>query len=104
MSGPPVQRIAVADLRRLFNTEILPKIREKRYVEVVRSEGIPSPRSGQPIGTKSQMVEYWEPAGTHLVKIALVHRYLRADGTLGGSGLPDPKFVVHDGVRYGIIP
>jgi hypothetical protein len=30
----------------------------------------------------------------------MVHQYLRPDGTLGASGLPDPKLVVHEGVVY----
>lgn len=30
-------------------------------------------------------------------QIALVHQYLRRDGTLGASGLPDPKWLLHEG-------
>ena len=32
--------------------------------------------------------------------LALVHLYLRPDGSLGGSGRPDPKVVVHQGIEY----
>jgi hypothetical protein len=47
--------------------------------------------------TKSQTVEYLDRLGR---RIAIVHQYRKHDGSLGGSGLPDPKILVHDGVRY----
>ncbi len=37
------------------------------------------------------MVLYSLPDST---PVALVHQYVRPDGTLGGSGLPDPKVLV----------
>jgi hypothetical protein len=33
-------------------------------------------------------------------KIAIVHQYRLQDGTLGASGLPDPKVLRHGGVVY----
>ena len=45
-------------------------------------------RSGEPKCTRSQMVLYSRPDGT---PVALAHRYKRKDGSLGGSGRPDPK-------------
>lgn len=44
-------------------------------------------RLGMPLGTLSQLVEYYDGD----VSIALAHRYLKPDGTLGASGKPDPK-------------
>jgi hypothetical protein len=64
------------------------------------SEGSPSPRMGQPVGTRSQLVEYWDAQQGRLVKVALAHRYLLADGSLGASGKPDPKQVLHQGMLY----
>lgn len=43
------------------------------------------------------MIEYLDTAGN---RVALVHRYLRPDGTLGASGKEDPKALMHDGVYY----
>ena len=88
------------DLRHLFNTEVLPKIQRKELLEFVIASWPPSPRANQPPGTQSQRVEYWGTEEGRLVKIATVHRYLRQDGTLGASGLPDPKRVFHDGIVY----
>ncbi len=42
----------------------------------------------EPYCTRSQMVLYSTLDGK---PVALVHQYKRKDGTLGGSGLPDPK-------------
>ena len=69
-------------------------------MELVRSEGTPNPRSGEPPGTRSQIVEYWGTEGGALVKIAVAHRYLRRDGSLGASGKADPKRILHNGVVH----
>jgi hypothetical protein len=79
---------------------VLPRIRNGELLEIIDSSGTPSPRAGQPPGTLSQRVSYWESAGGSLTKVAVVHRYLRPDGSLGASGLPDPKRVLHRGVIY----
>ena len=50
----------------------------------------------EPIGTRSQV---WRIMNG-MERVALVHLYRRPDGTLGASGLPDPKIVVHNGVTY----
>lgn len=35
-----------------------------------------------------------------LHRIFPVHFYLRRDGTIGGSGKPDPKWLFEDGIVY----
>lgn len=68
---------------------------------MVTRDGHPSAeRSGEPYCTRSQIIDYWD---SHGEKIAEVHRYLRPDGTIGGSGLPDPKVLVENGIRYRIL-
>jgi len=32
--------------------------------------------------------------------VALVHQYLLPDGTIGASGIPDPKFILENGILY----
>jgi hypothetical protein len=92
------------ELRDLFNAEILPRIEAGELLETVESDGSPNPRHGEPPGTRSQIVSYWEVEAGRLRKIALAHRYLRPDGSLGGSGqrLPDPKLVRHEGKRFAL--
>lgn len=48
----------------------------------------------EPRCTRSQMVRYSTLDGK---SVALVHQYRRPDGTLGSSGLPDPKWLFIDG-------
>lgn len=57
------------------------------------------PRRGTtlPKGTRSQIVQYEDHAGIVLAK---AHRYLLPDGSLGGSGMPDPKMVRQDGDTF----
>jgi hypothetical protein len=43
---------------------------------------------GQPYCTWSQIVIYYDKNDK---PVAIVHQYLRPDGKLGASGLPDPK-------------
>jgi hypothetical protein len=65
--------------------------------EVLIREGNPSLSSNQAHGTRSQVIAYKDDKGK---QIAIIHRYLRADGSLGGSGRPDPKKLLHNGTLY----
>lgn len=57
----------------------------------VRSDRIPrAQKQGHPPGTRSQYVVYYDQNGD---PVAGVHQYLLPDGTLGASGLPDPKVI-----------
>lgn len=47
--------------------------------------------------THSQRVKYYDASGE---RIAVVHQYMKPDGSLGGSGKPDPKFLVQGGIEY----
>lgn len=59
------------------------------------------PAASEPFCTWSQEVSYIDPTTNE--EVARAHRYLRPDGTIGASGLPDPKRVVHNGIIYRII-
>ncbi len=56
-----------------------------------------SPRAGLPFCTRSQTIAYLDPNGD---EVALVHQYLLPNGSLGGSGLPDPKRLLIKGALY----
>ena len=85
-------------LRSYFNTadlagqvergELVAGLWEDRHLRRPRHE---------PHCTRSQMLIYWTERRQ---PIALVHRYLRADGSLGASGQPDPKRVVVGDIVY----
>lgn len=87
-------------MRDVFNTEgyyARVKSGELIAVTLAPDRHPAAPPSGEPHCTRSQMVEYWT---RDRQMVALVHQYLRPDGSLGASGLPDPKAIVHQGVRY----
>lgn len=61
-------------------------------------DGHPSaPKANEPFCTRSQTIIYLDESGQRL---AVVHQYLRQDGTLGVSGKPDPKKIWKDGQIY----
>lgn len=49
------------------------------------------PPQGEPYGLRSQIVYYVDQNDE---TIAVVHQYLRPDGSLAGSGRPDPKHLL----------
>jgi hypothetical protein len=99
MTPPNLQYVSAEELRKLFN--------ENRYDQLVNPhavlteklirEGKAAPDSGQQPGTRSQVIAYLDGNGK---QVAIVHQYVRPDGTLGGSGRPDPKKLLHNGVLY----
>jgi hypothetical protein len=77
-----------------------------RYADRVRSgelearelvRGRPSLSSAHPDDAISRRVGYYDTAGN---EVAVVHELLLADGTVGGSGRPDPMRVAEAGVVY----
>ena len=55
------------------------------------------PLSFLPNCSHSQRIAYLDQNGKKIVE---VHQYLQPDGTLGASGLPDPKELLHNGIVY----
>ena len=95
----PSQRITSAELRLIFNEdELWERAQSGEFEERVLWRRHPAPhKSGEPHCTQSQIVGYYLRQGT---RVALVHQYLRPNGTIGASGRPDPKAVLKDGVIY----
>lgn len=77
----------------MFNDSTIPnQIKSGRVRMKVIREGHPSPaRSGQPHCTYSQILSFSDSQGN---KVAMCHQYKRPDGTIGGSGRPDPKRIM----------
>jgi hypothetical protein len=98
LARQPIKRVSKEELRSFFNRLYLSDALAGRMFEVVESEGRPNPLMNQPPGTVSQIVHLFDGQGQ---KVAVVHRYKLSDGSLGGSGRPDPKNVLgDDGVLY----
>jgi hypothetical protein len=99
MARPPSQRISVWDLRKLFNDGgYWAKAQAGELCQQLMTDRHPSsPKANVPICTQSQLISYLNAAGQ---EIARVHQYLQPDGTLGASGKPDPKRLLHEGILY----
>jgi hypothetical protein len=89
-------------MRRLFNEAELWEQAESGELHVrLRKDGHPSrPRSGDPFCTRSQILEYWRDEE----RVAVVHQFLKPDGTIGASGRPDPRVVRRGRIEYRIPP
>ena len=94
MAAPPRRPVSAARLRQAFAEDGLGAQIQSGYLTPAPTfrrdkepERLPP---GEPPGTRSQVFDYLDPSGERIVT---VHRYLRPDGTLGASGLPDPKWI-----------
>ena len=66
------------------------------HTQVVKCRHLKCPLT-QPICTHSQTIEFLDADGK---RIALCHQYKRRDGSIGGSGKPDPKRLIVDQITY----
>jgi hypothetical protein len=90
----PVRRVTPQELRNLFNSRgYYERVIRNELTAALESERPARTEANQPPGTLSQMVWYYDKS---LRRVALVHQYLRPDGSLGGSGRPDPKRLLLD--------
>jgi hypothetical protein len=98
MPAPSARRIVTQDeLRRRFNHgRYRERARAGEFRQEAKRDRLARPSAGQPPGTRSQYSATDE-------KGAVVHQYPRPDGQLGGSGPPDPQWLVEDGVEYYIV-
>jgi hypothetical protein len=95
----PIQHVTKAELRQMFNANYLGRIQQGDFAEVITWEKHPCPEGAhEPSCTRSQMVLYQDR--TTGDDVMSVHRYLRTDRTIGGFGLPDPKWIMENGVIY----
>ena len=102
--NPIPKRITEDQLRKLFNENYLDRIRAGEIEErVMRGAGRhPSlAPANEPFCTQSQQVGYFDRSTGQ--ELARAHRYLRPDGTIGASGMPDPKRLFLNGELYRII-
>jgi hypothetical protein len=96
----PSQPVDKATLRQMFNDgEYWKRVRTGQglYQTVEEDDHIQRRRFGQGPCTRSQLMAYRDDRTR---PVAIVHQYKLADGTLGGSGQPDPKQVLKDDVWY----
>lgn len=91
-SEPLVEWVTPDIIRYHFNKcQIFEKMKSGEYHTNLRRDSHPENIGGrEPYCTRSQIVFYYDLENN---LVAVVHQYLRLDGTLGASGLPDPKWL-----------
>ena len=90
--------MSVARSQQIFNeSRFIERAAAGELTEHVASSHLAPPKAGMPPGTLSQIIAYRDQKGDEL---ASAHRYLKPDGTLGASGMPDPKSVMVNGVLH----
>lgn len=100
---PTIARASDAELRALFNEAYLGPTLSGQLI--MRPFGPQAPHKNkpddlrkEPEGTITGLVAIVDPTTNQ--RVAVAHRLLRPDQTLGGSGKPDPKMVFRDGTVY----
>ena len=88
-----IQWVTEETIRKYFNEgQFLERVRSGELTTILKRNSHPDPPpTGESLCTRSQIVYYYALDG-HAV--AVVHQYLRPDGTIGASGLPDPKRLI----------
>jgi hypothetical protein len=99
---PVLRYVSPAELRRRFNDgDYARRASLGEFDQVLRRDSHPTlADSTEPFCTRSQIVSYVDSRGT---RVAVVHQYRRRDGSIGGSGQPDPKLLVEAGVAYRVL-
>jgi hypothetical protein len=99
MEPPPLKRVPAEVLRHLFNHgNYWARAKAGDLSQHLLRERHPAlPLAPVPYFTKSQLIAYWDAGGQ---EVARVHQYLLPDGTIGASGMPDPKRLLHEGTLY----
>jgi hypothetical protein len=101
MATPPRLRVTAHQIRAHFNAGgYLQRAERGELRQIVRLEKPLSEATcmakGYPVGTRKQLLEYYDGEQ----RVALVHLVVLPDGTIGASGLPDPKVLLVDGVLW----
>lgn len=92
--------VSCDELRKMFNDGKYWQRATNGEFNVVTTDRLAPAARGLPAGTLSQKKVYFDKRTGE--KIAEVHQYLLPDNSIGGSGMPDPKRLLHDGKVYGV--
>jgi hypothetical protein len=89
----PIEWVSKNTIRQIFNQEkYLGRVKNGEFIVYRKRNSHPTPPpKGEPFCTYSQILYYYTKEG---FPVAVVHQYLRPDGEIGGSGLPDPKRII----------
>jgi hypothetical protein len=100
--GSNFVRVPVSRLRQMFNDgRYYERLQAGELLAVVGDDRHPSaPAAREPNCTRSQIVHYYDVQ--QRTKVAIVHQYVRPDGSLGASGRPDPERINDGNTIYSV--
>jgi hypothetical protein len=88
-TNKPIEWVTNDIIRQIFNeSQLASRASNGELILHLKRNSHPEKINNEPYCTNSQIVYYYSQSN---VPLAVVHQYLRPDGTLGGSGKPDPK-------------
>jgi hypothetical protein len=95
-------RVPAPRLRQMFNDgRYYERFLAGELLALVGDDRHPSaPAAREPNCTRSQIVHYYDVQLRE--KVAIVHQYVRPDGSLGASGRPDPKRIKDGDTIYSL--
>lgn len=99
MAELPAQCINRNQIQQMFNDGgYWPRAQAGEFRQALEKESHLDPlKTAEPLCTHSQFLIYYDKEDN---EIARVHQYKRPDGTLGGTGRPDPKRLILEDVIY----
>ena len=88
-----VEYVTASIIRKYFNDgQFYQRSLKGEFNTMMKRDSHPDPPpNNEPYCTRSQIIYYYDQTGN---PFAVVHQYTRPDGTLGASGLPDPKRLI----------
>jgi hypothetical protein len=96
---PKARKVTKRALRDIWNDPVFHTAllsRTQQQVDV--AEVLAPPQAGQDPGTMSHVYDYVNNDAHEL--LGTFHVYKRSDGTIGASGMPDPIFLLVDGIPH----
>jgi len=101
MPQPPICVVAAVELYQKFTEHDFSGRLERGELtkRLIGDRPAPPHHWLQP-GSRSQIIAYVDANG---VRVAELHQYLQPDGSLGASGMPDPKRLLINGLLYIVV-
>jgi hypothetical protein len=101
MAQPPICVVSGAELCQKFEEhDFLGRLERGELTQRLIEDRPAPPYTWLKSGSRSQIIAYVDPQG---VRVAEVHQYLQPDGSIGASGLPDPKRLLINDLLYIVV-
>ena len=95
---PEIKRVTSVEMCKRFNEGgYWDKVKSGELTAHLLASNVSVMLTHETVEITSMMLSYRDQAGN---EIARVHQFVRPDGSLAASGLPDPKRLLENGILY----